>query len=390
MSFLLFIPNYLKRLYILSKNVILEIPYKEYWGERMNCKNCGARIKDNAKVCPNCGAFCGDETGYVLLTADDRMDDFYSDDNKHARKRSSLKFLISAVVIIAIIGAGAYFYFTHIYDADKNPEVVFSSGSGIINGDEEIIYVTIDNNSQIEYIHGVSLYAYDKSNKSSKAGDAVSTDYQYTKSIDSSFRAIFFDTDDLKLDEDTDYTYTFEMRFSFVDSDKVYTYNQTVSFNSDITEDASDIIFDHSLDKEITAASQEKTTESTTAKETTEKASSQVNNDFIYSGYWFTEPYSENNSHTIFAIRFKSGGSYTSTKYYKEGSADWQISTYSNTFVIEDGYIVVNNGEGSESTYYKIDAAASSLTEEDEGQAVATLTNRKYNSTKNAEDFFGI
>lgn len=356
----------------------------------MNCKNCGAKIKDNAKVCPNCGAFCGDETGYVLLTSDDRIDDFYSTDNRQSRKKSSIRFIISAVLIIAIIGAGAYFYFTHIYDSNKKPEVAFSTGSGIINGDEKIIYVTIDNSSQIEYIHGVSLYAYDKGDKSLQAGNAVSTDYQYTKSIDSSFRAIFFDIADLELAEGTDYTYTFEMNFSFVGSDKVYTYNQAVSFSSDITEGVSDIIFDHSLDNETSSTAPKEKTDESTTEATTAKTTTASDNDFIYSGYWFTEPYKEDDSYTIFALKFNSSGKYTSTKYYKIGAADWQVTTYNGTYVAEDGYLVVNNGEGTESTYYKIDSEKSSLTQEEEGQTVVTLTNRKYNSIKNAEDFFGI
>lgn len=352
----------------------------------MNCKNCGAKIKDNARVCPNCGAFCGDETGYVLLTSDDKMDDFYSYDNSKGKKKSGLKFLISAILIIAIIGAGAYIYFTDFYDNDKKPEIVFSSGSGIVNGDEKIIYVAIENSSNIEYIHGVSLYAYDKNDKSSPSADAVSTDYQYTKSVDSSFRTIFFDTDDLELKKGEDYTYTFEMNFSFAGSDKIYTYDQSVSFNSNITENISDIIFDHSLDKEVSEdASQEQTTEKTTAA-----AKKVVNNDFIYNGYWFTEPYNDADSYTIFALNFNKNGSYISTQYYKNGSADWKVTTYKGTYVIEDGFLVVNNGEGTESSYYKIDSTNSSLTEDEDGQAVSSLTNRKYNSIKNAEDFFGI
>lgn len=357
----------------------------------MNCKNCGARIKDNLKVCPNCGAFCGDETGYVLLTSNDRMDETFSDDNHTKRRAGGVKFFVSAILVIAIIGAGAYYYFTHIYEANQKPEVVFSTGSGIINGDEEIIYVTIDNNSQIEYIHGVSLFAYDKSDKASQAGNAVSTDYQYTKSIDSSFRAIFFDIADLELEEGTDYTYTFEMNFSFVGSDKVYTYNQPITFSSDIQENVSDIIFDHSLDKETTTVFEtEATTKAETAASTTKKPASAAGYDFIYKGYWFTEPYNDADSYTIFALKFKEDGKYTSTQYYKNGTADWQVTTYNGTYVIEDGYLVVNNGEGTESTFYKIDSANSSLTQEEEGQASVTLTNRKYNSAKNAEDFFGI
>jgi hypothetical protein len=352
----------------------------------MNCKNCGARIKDNAKVCPNCGAFCDDDTGYVLLTSDDKMDDFYSNEPEKKKKNSSFKFILSALLVIAIVGAGAYYYFTNIYDGNKSPQLTFSTGSGIINGDEKVIYVTVNNDSKIEYIHGVSLYQNENGEKSDKS---VSSDYQYTKNIDSTFRAIFFDTDDLNLKEGEDYTYTFEMNFSFIGSDKIYTYTQDITFNSEITDDVADVIFDHSLDDTTTTTAQQTTTTTTTTSAQT-TSTAVKNNDFIYNGYWFTEPYHDADSYTIYAIKFNNNNTYTSTCYYKDGDADWQVTTYSNSFIIEDGYLVVDNGEGTETTTYKIDSEKSSLTQEFDQEEVETLTNRKYNSIKNVEDFFGM
>jgi hypothetical protein len=354
----------------------------------MNCKNCGARLKDGAKVCPNCGALYDDNSGYVLLTCDDKMDDFYSDEvnimPEQKKKGSGFKFFISLLLIIAIIGAGAYYYFTRIYDGKDNPSVSFTSGSGIINGDEKIIYVTLQDNADVEYIHGVTLYATDKTTKSLQNIQSVSTDYEYTKNVDSTFRAIFFDTNELDIKQGNDYTYTFEMNFSFVGSDKIYTYDEVVTFNGEIIEDVSDIIFDHSLDDVMT-------TETTLPADTTTTSTTKaVNNDYIYSGYWFTEPYHDSDSYTIYAIKFNNDSTYVTTQYVKNGNDDWQVTNYNNTFTIEDGYIVVNNGDDAELSYYKINADDSSLKEEQDGQVVQTLTNRKYNSIKNVEDFFGI
>ena len=356
----------------------------------MKCNNCGARLSDNAKVCPNCGAFVDTEDGYILLTDNDIMEDVYANGKKGKKKGNKVIGFLCALITLAIIGGGAFYYFTNIYKpVPDNPTLLFETGSGIINDDEKIIYVLLPEDSQIEFIHGVSLYNCDKTLKENQNSIAVSTDYEYTKSIDSSFRAIFFDTDKLDIPEG-DNTYSFEMKFSFYNSEEIYSYTQPITFNSNIDKDASDLIFDHSQEEnkaEETRTAQE-SEEETTAVQTTV---SEADYEFIYGSYWYTEPVQNGDEYIISAIKFNKDKTYVTTNYYKEGSKDWEITTHNGKYNIQDGFAVIDNGEATESTYYKIDASKKSLYEENEDESiVSTLTSRKYNSVQNAEDFFGI
>lgn len=356
----------------------------------MNCKNCGAKLSDNAKVCHNCGAFCSEETGYVLLSQNDVMDDFYSDDVNIKRKSRRSTTIIVIFIVLAILAAGVFYYLNYIKDNEEKPELNFTYGSGIINDDEKVIYVVVPDHSKIEFIHGVSLYSYDTADKNHSEEKAVTKDYQYTKSIDDSFRTIFFDTDDFKLKKDKKYTYTFEMSFSFFDSDKIYNYEQTVAFDGDITEDVSDIIFDHSLDtsmEETTAAQTTAKFEETTLKEST---TDNQNTDFIYDGYWFTEPYHDADAYTIYSIKFNDNHTFTTTRFYKNGTADWQLSTVGGIYEIKDGSLITKAVNEDEQAVYKLDSKNASIKEIVGEETVQSLTNRKYNSIKNAEDFFGI
>lgn len=350
----------------------------------MTCKNCGTKMSDNAKMCPNCGAVIDENEGYTLLTDDDVMFDIYENtkEDSKAKKKKGRGFIwfLSVLLTLLIIGGGAYYYFTNIYNPTPDkPELSFKSGCGIINDDEKIVYVLLDENSNIQYIHGVTIGKAE----SSESITPISSNYEYTKSVDSTFRAIFFDTKELG--EAASGEYTFEMKFSFNDSEEVYTYTQNVTVPAEISEDASDLIFDHSQTEKTTAPAEE-TTESTTAQAIT--AEGDIS--FIYDSYWFTEPNENGDEMFIAAIKLNKDKSYVSTNYYKKGNESWQITTYNGKFKLENGFAVLDNGEATESTYYRIDSANKSLYEEENGKKVSTLTARKYNSIKNAEDFFGI
>lgn len=357
----------------------------------MNCKNCGARIKENSKVCPNCGAFIDDGFGYVLLTDNYKTADIYPETVEQRKKGGVIKYLISLLLVVAIVAGGAYYYFTNIYIGDQSPELSFTTGSGLINDDQQIIYVALPENSRIEYIHGVQLYDYDKNNATLKQ-DPISSKYEYTKGIDDSFRAIFFDVGDIPLEAGTQYVYTFEMNFSFIDSSEIYTYEQTVSFDGDINEDVAEIIFDHSLISEISttqadSAVDETTTVKATApaesttKETTTEETTVAGVSYIYNSFWFTQPYNDNDTnYSISALKFNSNGTYVETVYAKNGTGKWTTTKLNGKYEIKDGQIFTTDSEGQIQSY-ALDSNASTL----DG-----LTSRKYNSVKNAEDFFGM
>ena len=218
----------------------------------MNCKYCGARLSDNASICPNCGKMVDENEGYILLSSDQmQYEDVYTSDNKKKKKGSGVKWFFSILLTLAIVAGGAYYYFNYIYEPEPEaPAITFNGGSGVINGNEKVIYVTFDdsdNAANVEYIHGVKLYPYDKTVEGA-TGKSVTSDYEYTKNIDSSFRAIFFDTEDLKLSDEN--TYTFEIMLSFYGDEKVYTYDATVDFGKKIKGNVADTVFDHSMKEE--------------------------------------------------------------------------------------------------------------------------------------------
>lgn len=348
----------------------------------MNCKNCGTKVGENTKLCPNCGAIVDENEEYVLLTSDGMEYEDYYTSGKKKKKSSGFVWFISIVLTLAIIGGGAYYYFTNIYEKeDPRPPLTFETGSGVINGNEKIIYVTVQNGENIEFIHGVKLYDYDTA--SLEDGPVpVSTEYQYTKSINDSFRAIFFDTKGLELANTN--KYTFEMQFSFSGSSDVYTYTATVDFGKKISGDVSDIIFDHSVsgENETTKKADDEDDETTTEEEETEveEADNEASADteFVYNSYWYGEPQKDGDKLTIYCYKFDKSGAYTATKYYKEGDKDWVVTTENGT-VEASGFSITLDGKE-----YLIDAGSQTL-QTDDGKELAK---RNYNSIENTNSFF--
>ncbi len=216
----------------------------------MKCKNCGARISSEESVCPNCGALINGEKGYTLLSDYDRIEDFYSTDVTESPK-SKIRYLV-ILLVVALVSSGLSFAWFNYIHPQKNtaPELSFSSGSGVINGNEKVIYVFIEDSSKVEYIHGASVYSSEPSaNPEAETGqEPVSTEYEYTKNIDASFRSIFFYADDIISEESGgEYNYYVQISVSFIGSKEHYYYTVPVTFTSDITDDASDVVFDHSM-----------------------------------------------------------------------------------------------------------------------------------------------
>ncbi len=345
----------------------------------MNCNNCGARVKDTAKICPVCGALLDDEANYTLLATDDRYDDIYSSAEK--KKHGGLKTFIIILLVIALAGGGAYYYFRHKKPTENvAPAVTFTEGSGVINRDEKVIYLTLDNKN-IEFIHGVNLYEGDITGAAEEKPEPLTSDYEYTKNVDTTFRAIFFDAEPLGIKADKEYTYTYEMYFSFVGSDDIYPYTKVVTGSGDIKGDVSDAVFDHSMTEDTTKA--EETTQQTTEAETTQKKTGSA--DFIYDGYWYTSPYKDGDNLSISAFKFGKDKVYKITHYDKKGSDDWVIYSEEGKYEVDGDTLLLDDG-----TQLIFDSEKEEIYEESDGKKTNTFTKRKYNSRQNAEDFFGI
>lgn len=334
----------------------------------MNCKNCGARLDENSSICPNCGIKTGE---FVLFAGDGRSE--FEEENFVAKKKNPFVTIVSIILSIAILAGGGYFALSKYLNPPK-PEMTFESGYGIINGDQPVIYVTLGDNAQLEYIHGVNLYAYDKSEDGS-IGEVLTSDYEYTKSVDGTFRTIFFDASEFDVEPTEENTYTFEMSFSFVDNSKIYVYTQTVDFPNQITNDASEIVFDHSMEVE-------KTTQPTTEPEQTTEAKDLTEDDikFLQESFWFMPAYTDNESYSISSIAFKGNGNCEFTHYYMKKGSSWRVTNSKGTYEIKGSAVFVTDSEGKTESY-TVDA---------DKKTVSGLEQRKYNSTKNAEDFFGI
>ena len=344
----------------------------------MKCKNCGAKVDKQSSICPNCGATVNKNSDYVLLTNQDKVyQDVYSSKRKGRRPLTKALAIILSLAVIIGSCIVSYFFFYGMHNSSDKPKLSFNSGYGLINGDEQVIYVTIDDSSSIQYIHGVNLYNGVVDEKTIKKDDPVSFDYSYTENVDNSFRCIFFDTDSLNLKKKGNYTYTFEMTFSNYNDDNRYTYYKTVNFTGSTKVDASDIVFDHSLDEttteEQTSAKQEETT--------TEKQSSV---DYIYDNYWYTSPYNDADNYSISAFKFNDDGTFTSTDYSKTGGDDWVVSTNKGEFKIDGNKLAISTSDG-ETDELTLDKKKQTIS-----QGKNKLTSRKYNSVKNAEDFFGL
>ncbi len=344
----------------------------------MKCKNCGARVEKESSICPNCGATVNKNSDYVLLSNQDMVfEDVYSSKKKKPITRAI--FIIFSIVVIAVAGIVSYFYFYGVNSAKDQPKLSFSSGYGVINGDEKVVYVKIKDASSIEYIHGVNVYNGEVDETMHKKPQAVSTDYNYTANVDKSFRCIFFDMDDLDLSGKGNQTYTFEMTFSYYNDDNRYTYYKTVNFTSDTKADISDTVFDHSLIETVT---DEPTTDKQESTSTTAKKDEPV--DYIYNGYWYTDPYNEADSYSVSAFKFNSDGTFISTDYSKTGDENWVVSTNKGEYKVKGNTLTISTEDG-ESDELTLDKKKQTIS-----QGNKPFTARKYNSIKNAEDFFGL
>lgn len=335
----------------------------------MKCKNCGANIENPRGVCPVCGCAVVQDEGVSLgnIKYDSAKYD-YAPVNKKKR------FIIASIVIILIFAIASFVLFYVQSLKIPQPEMSFTTGQGIINDDEHIIYAFIDDSSHLEYIHGVKLYEGEVDENTIKISKPVLSDYQYTKSVDEGFRAIFFDLDELNLEEQGNYTYTFQMTFSFVGDENWYTYYETVNITGSTNLDVTKIIFDYSM---LDAPNVNNTTASSDPL------------DFVYDGYWYTQPVQSQDTFTIYSLKLNKDNSCVITKYTKSGESNWEVETEKSTYTLEDEKLSVDFGNNHTESYV-VDTKNKTIAVFGTSAKKVLLTQRKNNTLKNAEDFFGL
>lgn len=335
----------------------------------MKCKNCGANIENPRGVCPVCGCAVVQDEGVSLgnIKYDSAKYD-YAPVNKKKR------FIIASIVIILIFAIASFVLFYVQSLKIPQPEMSFTTGQGIINDDEHIIYAFIDDSSHLEYIHGVKLYEGEVDENTIKISKPVLSDYQYTKSVDEGFRAIFFDLDELNLEEQGNYTYTFQMTFSFVGDENWYTYYETVNITGSTNLDVTKIIFDYSM---LDAPNVNNTTASSDPL------------DFVYDGYWYTQPVQSQDTFTIYSLKLNKDNSCVITKYSKSGESNWEVETEKSTYTLEDEKLSVDFGNNHTESYV-VDTKNKTIAVSGTSAKKVLLTQRKNNTLKNAEDFFGL
>ena len=335
----------------------------------MKCKNCGANIENPRGVCPVCGCAVVQDEGVSLgnIKYDSAKYD-YAPINKKKR------FIIASIVIILIFAIASFVLFYVQSLKIPQPEMSFTTGQGIINDDEHIIYAFIDDSSHLEYIHGVKLYEGEVDENTIKISKPVLSDYQYTKSVDEGFRAIFFDLDELNLEEQGNYTYTFQMTFSFVGDENWYTYYETVNITGSTNLDVTKIIFDYSM---LDTPNVNNTTASSNPL------------DFVYDGYWYTQPVQSQDTFTIYSLKLNKDNSCVITKYSKSGEMNWEVETEKSTYTLEDEKLSVDFGNNHTESYV-VDTKNKTIAVSGTSAKKVLLTQRKNNTLKNAEDFFGL
>lgn len=322
----------------------------------MKCKNCGAAVDKYSTVCMNCGATV-------------KSNKKHHNTDYHYKKSLGLKrvfLIILAIVFIFGSGFASYYYFSHKDSEKVTPDLIFYSGQGIINKDENVLYTRIDDSSKIEYIHSVKLYEGSVNADDIMKPEVVDEDYQYTKNVDKTFRTIFFDLDKQNLKDNENYTYTMEMTFSFLGDTNYYTYYQNINFTTSLKQDVSKDVFDYSV-----------------VQDTTESAVTEtdVNEDFILNGYWYSKPYRSNSNQAIYSIKFKSENACVVTYYEKGSNSKCVVRTVDGNYILDDSEIRVTLTDNEE-LKYTINIDNKRITD----SSNQIMIQRQNNSVENAED----
>ena len=164
------------------------------------------------------------------------------------------------------------------------------------------------------------------------------------------------------------------MTFSFVGDENWYTYYETVNITGSTNLDVTKIIFDYSM---LDAPNVNNTTASSDPL------------DFVYDGYWYTQPVQSQDTFTIYSLKLNKDNSCVITKYTKSGESNWKVETEKSTYTLEDEKLSVDFGNNHTESYV-VDTKNKTIAVSGTSAKKVLLTQRKNNTLKNAEDFFGL
>lgn len=359
----------------------------------MKCKNCGAELPAHSNICFNCGKNSNDENSLALQAEDKqetqgtekyKKEKVVSVEHKERRRRriSLVLFTVFTIVVLSASAIGSLMYYNAQNAKKEIPTLTFTSGCGTINKDERIVYASFNDSSTVQYIHGVTLLPND-----SEGDAAISENYEYTKSIDDSFRVVFFDIDDLDLKDGEEYNCVFEIKVSFYSDENIYTYKQPVTFDTNARSDISDIVFDHTLNSKADDED-EKEKQTSSKKDAEGTATQSADADFIYNSFWYANPIKDGDNYYVTVYQFRNNGDCQVTQYSKAGDAGWETTSSTVKFEINGNKLTIIDDSANENEVISIDAENQKLISNNEENA--ELQARKYNSIKNAEDIFGL
>lgn len=350
-------------------------------GEIMKCVNCKMPLPNSTDVCPNCGYVFEKNDGYVLLSNEAEKPKQNIEYAKPKRRGvSGFVFYLITVLLAVAVGIGSFMYFSSQYETMPQPELEFFAGYGVVNGDEQVVYVSVKDASKIEFIHGVTCY--DKNMYSmQKDANVVSSDYKYSKNVDKSFRTVFFDMKDLNVESGKNYTYTFEIKFSFYGDENIYTYYQPINFVGSTKIDVGEIVFDHT--KQDTKKPEAVTSENV-VKQTTQN--------ILQSAYWFSKPTIKETGYSIYSFKFEKNGVVTKTIYTMELAQPWKTTTVVGNYTIKEDRAVLKFDNAKNNATVEVDKDTNELFSFDTNlkQKKAQYTAREFNTVKVAKKFFGL